>query len=78
MLMSQPPEEGKTAGPRNACTKGFVERIMLLGLRGPISPQDAGIVMLWLLRQPQVAAIGLEEPTLNDVLAMVRLRTGAP
>jgi hypothetical protein len=49
------------------------DRILLLGLKGPITSQDTGLVMLWLWRQPQVASLGIEKPTPHEVKAIVRL-----
>ncbi|KPF45253.1 hypothetical protein D621_18090 [beta proteobacterium AAP51] len=49
------------------------DRILLLGLKGAITSQDTGLVMLWLWRQPQVAALGIEKPTPHEVHAAARL-----
>lgn len=48
-------------------------RILLIGLKGPISAQDTGLVMLWLWRQPQVAALGIEAPEPDEVHTIARL-----
>ncbi len=49
------------------------DRILLLGLKGAITSQDTGLVMLWLWRQPQVATLGIEKPTPHEVKTIVRL-----
>lgn len=49
------------------------DRILLLGLKGPITSQDTGLVMLWLWRQPQVATLGIEKPTPHEVKVIARL-----
>lgn len=51
-------------------------RILLLGLKGSITAQDTGLVMLWLWRQPQVAAIGLVNPSSEEFQATGRLGYG--
>jgi hypothetical protein len=49
------------------------DRILLLGLKGAITSQDTGLVMLWLWRQPQVAALGIEKPTPTEIRSTARL-----
>jgi hypothetical protein len=49
------------------------DRILLVGLKAPITAQDTGLVMLWLWRQPQVAALGIEAPVPDEVQAIARL-----
>lgn len=49
------------------------DRILLLGLKGAITSQDTGLVMLWLWRQPQVATLGIEKPTPREVKTIARL-----
>ncbi|KPF60034.1 hypothetical protein D621_02835 [beta proteobacterium AAP51] len=52
------------------------DRILLLGLKGPITSQDTGLVMLWLWRQPQVATLGIEKPMLQEIKTVARLARG--
>ncbi len=49
------------------------DRILLIGLKAPITAQDTGLVMLWLWRQPQVAALGIEAPVPEEVQTIARL-----
>lgn len=49
------------------------ERIWLVGLKGPITAQDTGLVMLWLWRQPQVGALGIHDPNSAEVAAIATL-----
>lgn len=52
------------------------DRILLLGLKGPITSQDTGLVMLWLWRQPQAATLGIEKPTPEEVKTVASLARG--
>jgi hypothetical protein len=52
---------------------GLVALSLLIGLKAPITAQDTGLVMLWLWRQPQVAALGIEAPVPEEVQTIARL-----